>query len=72
LYEKEVDTVALLKKQMSSKEVTDIIGLLQFKVNRTKKKYFDNIVMPRGSRPQALTTWKKRYAVRLVIVDGID
>jgi hypothetical protein len=28
--------------------------------------------MSRGGRPQALTTWEKRYAVRLVTVDGLD
>jgi hypothetical protein len=28
--------------------------------------------MPRGGRPQALTTWEKRYAVKLVTVGGLD
>jgi hypothetical protein len=28
--------------------------------------------MPRGGRPQVLTTWKKMYAVRLVTVGGLD
>jgi DNA-directed RNA polymerase specialized sigma subunit len=55
-YQKEIDTVALLKKQMSSREVAEIIGLSQSKVNRIRKKHFENIVMPRGGRPQALTT----------------
>jgi transposase len=55
-YQKEIDTVALLKKQMSSREVAEIIGLSQSKVNRIRKKHFENISMPRGGRPQALTT----------------
>jgi hypothetical protein len=29
-YQKEIDTVALLKKQMSSREVAEIVGLSQF------------------------------------------
>jgi DNA-directed RNA polymerase specialized sigma subunit len=56
LYKKEVDTIALFKKQMSSREVTDIVGLLQSKMSRIRKKYFENIVSPRRGRPQALTT----------------
>jgi DNA-directed RNA polymerase specialized sigma subunit len=56
LYKKEVDTNALLKKQMTSREVADIVGLSQSKVNRNGKKHFENIVMPRRNRPQALTT----------------
>ena len=40
-------------------------------MNRIRKKYFKNIVMPRKDRPQALTTWEKRYAMRLVIVGGM-
>jgi DNA-binding CsgD family transcriptional regulator len=34
LYEKEVDTVVLLKKQMSNREIADITSLSQSKVNR--------------------------------------
>jgi hypothetical protein len=41
-------------------------------MNRIRKKHFENIVMLRGCRPQALITWEKKYAVRLVIVDGLD
>jgi hypothetical protein len=41
-------------------------------VNRIKKKHFENIVIPRGSRLQVLTTWKKRYTMRLVSVGGLD
>jgi DNA-directed RNA polymerase specialized sigma subunit len=33
-YQKEIDTVAFLKKQMSSREVVEIVGLSQSKVNR--------------------------------------
>jgi transposase len=57
---------------MSSREVAEIVGLSQFKVNKIRKKHFENIVMLRGGRPQALTTWEKRYAVRLVTVGGLD
>jgi aryl carrier-like protein len=28
--------------------------------------------MPRGGRPQALITWEKKYALRLVIAGGLD
>ena len=55
-YQKEIDTVALLKKQMSSREAVEIVGLSQSNVNRIRKKYFENIIMPRGGRPQALIT----------------
>jgi hypothetical protein len=41
-------------------------------VNRIRKKHFENIIMPRGGRPQILITWKKRYAVKLVTVGGWD
>jgi hypothetical protein len=41
-------------------------------VNRIRKKHFENIVMPREGRPRALTTWEKRYAMRLVTVCGLD
>jgi hypothetical protein len=41
-------------------------------VNRIGKNYFENIVMPRGGRPQAIIIWKKRYAMTLVIVGGLD
>jgi hypothetical protein len=41
-------------------------------VNRNRKKYFENIVMPRGGRPQALITWEKRYAVKLVTAGGLN
>jgi hypothetical protein len=41
-------------------------------MNRIRKKHFENIIMPRGSRPQVLIIWKKKYAVRLVIIDGLD
>jgi hypothetical protein len=71
-YEKEVDIVAFLKKQMSSREVTTVIGFSQFKVNRIMKKHFENILMPRGSCPQALTTWEKQYANCLVPVGRLD
>ena len=57
---------------MSSREVANIVGLSQSKVNKIRKKHFENIVMPRGSRPQALTTLKKRYVVRLVTIGGLD
>jgi hypothetical protein len=30
--------------------------LSQSKMNRIRKKHFENIVMPRGGRPQAVTT----------------
>jgi hypothetical protein len=70
-YEKEIDTIALLKKQISSREVVAIVGLSQSKMNRIRKKYFKNIVIPRKGRPQALTTWEKSYAMRLVIVGGL-
>jgi hypothetical protein len=55
-YEKEIDTIVFLKKQMNSKEVVDIVGLSQFKVNMVRKKHFENTIMPKGSRLQALTT----------------
>jgi hypothetical protein len=41
-------------------------------VNRIKKKHFENIIMPRRGRPQVLIIWEKRYAVRLVLVGGLD
>ena len=41
-------------------------------MNRIRKKHFDNIVMTRGSRPQALITLEKRYALRLIIVSRLD
>jgi transposase-like protein len=50
-YKKNVDIVALLKKQMSSREVANIVGLLQSKVNRIRKRHFENILMQRGDRP---------------------
>jgi transposase len=72
LYEKKLDMGALLKKQMSSREVANIVGLSQSKVNRIKKKPFENILMLSGGRPQALTTWKKKYVVRLATIGGLD
>jgi hypothetical protein len=57
---------------MSSREVAEIVGLSQSKVNRIRKKHFENIVMSRRGRPQALTTREKRYAMRLVTVGGSD
>jgi predicted XRE-type DNA-binding protein len=41
---------------MSSREVVEIVGLSQSKVNRIMKKHFENIVMSRGGRPQVLIT----------------
>jgi hypothetical protein len=70
-YKKEIDIVSLLKRQMNSRKIIDIVGLSQSKVNRIRKKQFKNIIMPRGSRSQPLTTWEKRYVVRLVIV-GVE
>jgi hypothetical protein len=72
LYANEVNTVALLKKQMNSREVADIVGLSQSNVNRIMKKHFENIFMPSGGRPQALTTWKKRYTMCLVTIGRLD
>ena len=40
LYEKEIDTVALLKKHMSSREVANIVGFSQSKVSRIREKHF--------------------------------
>jgi hypothetical protein len=57
---------------MSNRELENSIGLLQFKVFRIKKKYFKNIVMLRRVHPQAQTTWKKRFAIHLVKVGGLD
>jgi hypothetical protein len=57
---------------MSSREVANIVDLSHSKVNRIKKKQFGNIVMPRRDKPQALTTLEKRYAMRLVIIGGLD
>jgi transposase len=57
---------------MSSREVANIVGLSQSKVNRIKKKPFENILMLSGGRPQALTTWKKKYVVRLATIGGLD
>ena len=57
---------------MSSKEVANIIGFSQSKVNRIRKKHFENIVMLKGGKPQALTTWKKKYAIRLVTLGRLD
>jgi hypothetical protein len=41
---------------MNNREVVEIVGLSQSKMNRIRKKHFENIVMPRGGRPQAVTT----------------
>ena len=41
-------------------------------MNRIRKKHFENIVMPREGRPQAQTTWEKRYAMTLVTICGLD
>jgi hypothetical protein len=54
---------------MSSREVANVVGLSQSKVNMIRKKHFGNIVMLRGGRPQALTTWKQ-YAMHVVTVGG--
>jgi hypothetical protein len=71
-YENEEDAFALLKKQMKSRKIENVVDLLQCEVNRIRKKYFENIVMPRRSDPQALTTWEEQYATRLVILGGLD
>jgi hypothetical protein len=60
-YENEEDAFALLKKQMKSRKIENVVDLLQCEVNRIRKKYFENIVMSRGGRPQAQTTWEKMY-----------
>jgi DNA-directed RNA polymerase specialized sigma subunit len=39
-YEKEIDIVSFLKKHMSSREVANIVGLSQSKVNRIREKHF--------------------------------
>ena len=57
---------------MSCREVAKIVGLSQSKVNRIRKKHFENIVMSRRGMPQVLTSWEKKYGVRLVIVGGLD
>jgi hypothetical protein len=71
-YEKEIDTGALLKKQMSSREVANAVNLLQSKLNRIRRNHFENIVMPKEGRPQALITWKKRCIARLVTIGGLN
>jgi hypothetical protein len=53
---------------MSSREVANIVDLSQSKVNRIRKKYFENIVMARRGRPEVLIIWEKRYVVRLVTI----
>ena len=65
-YEKELNKVALLKKQMSNREIANVVGLSQSKVNKIRKKHFENIIMPRKGQ------WKKQYATHLVIVGGLD
>jgi hypothetical protein len=56
---------------MSSREVANIVDLSQSKVNRIRKKYFENIVMARRGRPEVLIIWEKRYVVRLVTIGGL-
>jgi hypothetical protein len=53
---------------MNNREVAGTVCLLQSQGNR--KNLFKNIVMP--GRPQALTTWKKWYAMRLIIAGELD
>ena len=55
---------------MSSKE--EEVEDSQSKVNRIMEKHFENIVILRRSRPQALTIWEKKYAVKLLTVGGLD
>ena len=71
-YEKEIDTCALLKKQMSSREVANATNLSQSKLNRIRKKHFENIVMPKEGHPQALITWKKRCTAHLATIGGLN
>jgi 6-phosphofructokinase len=72
LYAKEVETIALLKKQMKCREVANIVEFSQSKMIRIRKNHFKNIVMPRRGRPQTLTTWEKRNIVCLVTIGGLD
>jgi hypothetical protein len=70
--EKRSRYICFLKKQMSGRKVVDIVGVSQSKVNRIRKKHFENIVMSKGGRPQALITWEKIYVVRLITIHRLD
>jgi hypothetical protein len=69
---KEVGIVALLIKGKSTREIAKPLGFSQSTVNRVKKKHCSSIELLQWGRREILTDLKKRLAVYLVTVGGLE
>ena len=66
------DIVAILMKGQSTRVVAKSLGFSQSMVDRVRKKHCSNLELPKRSVPKILTTSKRRRAVRLLTVGGLE
>ncbi len=70
--EKEQNIVALIEKCRISREIVEIVGLLQSIVKKVRKQLSHDLELSKGGRPRILTQWERYYASCLVIVGNLE
>ena len=72
LREKENNVVILSEKGCSTREMSNILGVLQSMVNRVRKKCGMDVEMSKGGRLYILTTSEKHFVMHLVSIGGFQ